>query len=138
MLLRVDPAAVTNGADAVALVKATLDPVLAAYGFAPGQGSWGEPPMPLTAENPAPVDGMVIYCRPIHDGSPGCEDVVVYLRAVPTWHVPSVLDDDPRSFWTVDYDDGTPMAERLVEVAAAVRARVLPPGSGVGSAAGPT
>lgn len=118
----------TSGADAVALVQTVLDPVLAAYGFAAGQASWGEPPRVATDQDPRPYDGMVIWCRPVHDGSPGCNDVVVSLRAVPRWHVQTVRDDDPREHWTIDYDDGVPLAERLTEVVAEVRARVRAPG----------
>lgn len=120
-----------GGADAVALVQATLDPVLAAYGFAAGQGSWGERPRLATDQDPRPYDGMVIWCRPVVDGSPGCNDVVVSLRAAPTWHVQTVRDDDPREHWTIDYADDVPLADRLTEVVAEVRARVRAPGPGL-------
>ena len=113
-----------TGADVVALVQAVLDPVLAAYGFAAGQGSWGEPPRVATDQDPRPYDGMVIWRRPVFDGSPGCNDVVVSLRAVPTWHVQTVRDDDPREHWTIDYDDAVPLADRLTEVLSEVRERV--------------
>lgn len=118
--------AVTNGADAVALVTAALDPLLAAYGFATGQASWSEP----MVEQPAPIDGMVIYCRPRYDGSPGCEDVVVHLGGLPTWNVLEVTDDDPRGYWSLAYDDdGVELPARLLEVAEELRARVRPAGS---------
>lgn len=127
---------VVSGADAAARVTAALDPLLAGHGFAAGQASWGDRPLVASAENPMPYDGMVIYCRPLVDGSPGCEDVSVYLRAVPSWHVQRVLDDDPRGPWFVDYDVA-PIDERLPEIVAELVARVLPPGPGLPGAAGP-
>lgn len=123
-----DGGTVEDGAAAVALVQAVLDPVLAAYGFAAGQGSWGDGRMVATRENPRPYDGMVIYCRPVFDGSPGCNDVVVSLRAVPAWHVQTVRDDDPREHWAIDYDDDFALPDRLAEVVAEIRARVRAPG----------
>lgn len=115
----------TNGADAVALVTAALDPLLAAYGFSVGQASWSEPMI----EQAAPIDGMVTYCRPRYDGSPGCEDVVVHLGGLPTWSVLEVTDNDSRGYWSLAYDDdGVELPARLVDLAAELRARVVPPG----------
>lgn len=118
----------TTGADAVALVKARLDPVLAAYGFAAGQASWDDRPMAATPENPQPCDAMVVFCRPVFDGSPGCNDVVVSLRAVPAWHVQSVSDDDPREHWSIDYAADVALPDQLAQVVAEIRTRVRPAG----------
>lgn len=121
----VEDSVVRSGADAVALVTGALDPVLAAYGFAAGQASWSDP---VAGEDAPPVDGMVIYCRPLHDGAAGCEDVVVHLRALPTWNVLTVTDDDPRGHWSLDYDGAVALRDQLTDVIADVVRRVLPPG----------
>ena len=98
-------------------VRRALDPVLAQFGFAAGQGGVDDRPRPSAPGDPSPrVDGQVIFCRGFTDGSPGCEDVVVDLVADPHWRVRTVRDwDDPSDPWSYDYDAG-PLEALLARV----------------------
>lgn len=115
------------GYDAVALITRQLDPALAPFGFAGGQGSVGISG-PIDPSNPAPpVDGQVIYCRAFPDGSPGCDDVVVDLLSVPRWHVRTVRDwDDPYAPWTLEYGDDEPLEAQLPRIVHDVLHRLDP------------
>jgi hypothetical protein len=97
-----------DGNALVAAVTRALDPVLAPFGFAAGQGGADDPPRPWDPADPAPrVDGQIIFCRGFRDGSPGCEDLVVDLVADPRWRVRTVRDTEhAHGPWSNDYDDG--------------------------------
>jgi len=114
-----------SGADVVGTITRAVDPVLAPFGFASGQGGLHGGPVSLVPGEPLPrVDGQLIWCRAFPDGAPGCEDVVMNLVSDPWWHVSVVRDWDlPDGGWTHEYGDDTPLAVQLEQVVRDLRRR---------------
>jgi hypothetical protein len=88
-------------------VTAVLDPILVPLGFAAGQTGSSD------------THGQVIFCRGLVDSSDGgCVDLVVDLKAMPSWHITDVRYwGYPTARWHLAFDADSDLPTQLSRLA---------------------